>query len=315
MLQKSTILFTGGTGSLGINFIEYLYTQNFIGKIILFSRDEHKQARLQHRLEQSPFEVVFILGDVSHPDAVEKAFLYQPDIVIHAAALKHVAQGEDNPQEFIRTNITGTENLIRFTLRSSAKQFMLISSDKAASPGNLYGSTKLIAEKLTLDAQKYSSSTIFSAIRFGNFFGSRGSVVPILLGQKDECALRITSKESTRFSMSLHQSVSFLYRILKNDHKSGIYIPKCPSYRLGDLTEIIAEGKEVINTGLRKGEKLHESMLTPEESLFTLEEADYYLIQNADTPVRETSFSYHSNENKHRLSSTDLKKLLSAQEL
>jgi len=318
-LNNKTILITGGTGSFGSNFTKYLLKKSKAKKIIVFSRDELKQSKLKSQIQDKRLR--FFIGDVRDIERLQRAFS-NVDIVIHAAALKQIPSIEYNPIEAIKTNIIGTKNVINAALDNNVEKAMLVSSDKAVNPVNLYGATKLCAEKLFIQANSYSAGkkTRFSCVRYGNVIGSRGSVIPLFLKQKDRGILTITDKRMTRFWITLEQSVKFVANCIKKMKGGEIFIPKLPSMKILDLARIIAPEAEIKIIGIRPGEKLHEVLLSPEEATHSKEFDKYfviepefpfwkkiYLIKGKSLP---DGFKYSSDTNKKWLTPEKMKKIL-----
>ena len=275
MFDCQKILITGGTGSFGSNFAKFLLKNTQADKIIIFSRDEYKQ----HQLEQEIADVRLrlFLGDVRDLPRLQRA-LSGVDIVIHAAALKQVPALEYNPYEAIKTNVLGSQNVIEAALDQGVEKVLLISTDKAVQPINLYGSTKLSAEKLFVAGNSYGvKKTLFSVVRYGNVFGSRGSIIETL--QKNNGGkVKLTDPEMTRFWITLDQSFELVNFALENMEGGEIFIPKIPSMKVIDLFEAIAPGAEKEIIGIRPGEKLHEILLTEDESRHAIELEKYLVI-------------------------------------
>ncbi|MDO8592411.1 MAG: UDP-N-acetylglucosamine 4,6-dehydratase (inverting) [bacterium] len=275
-LKDKAILVTGGTGSFGKNFVKYLLENSQAKKIIIFSRDEFKQSQMQAEIKDD--RIRFFLGDVRDLPRLQRAF-HGVDIVVHAAALKQVPTLEYNPFEAVKTNILGSQNVAEAAIDQSVKKVLLISTDKAVQPINLYGSTKLCAEKLFINSNLYSADkTLFSCVRYGNVVGSRGSIVEFLLKNKDVRKVSITDERMTRFWISLEQSFKLVLFALENMGGGEIFVPRIPSMKLIDLFDALApkSAREII--GIRPGEKLHEVLLTEQESRHTLSLGNYYVI-------------------------------------
>lgn len=276
-LSGKTILVTGGTGSFGKKFIKKVLQQD-IKKVIVFSRDELKQYEMAQDFTDA--RVRFFIGDVRDKDRLYRAF-DGVDIVIHAAALKHVGACEYNPFEAIKTNINGAQNIIEAAIDRGVEKVIALSTDKAASPLNLYGATKLASDKLFVAANSYAGDkkTRFSVVRYGNVVGSRGSVVPFFQKIKEEGKLPITDERMTRFWITLEQGVQFVLDNLERMHGGEIFVPKIPSMKVTDLAAAIAPECEIEVIGIRPGEKLHEAMITEDDARQTLEYPTYFVIQ------------------------------------
>lgn len=325
-LDNQTILVTGGTGSFGHYFIQTIIDRGYKPKkIIVFSRDELKQYEMEQRFpcKKYPFMRYFI-GDVRDYSRLEMAFR-GVDIVIHAAALKHVPIAEYNPSECIHTNITGAENIVRAAFRNKVKKVLALSTDKAVSPINLYGASKLAAEKVFIAANNIRGEdpTLFSVVRYGNVVGSRGSVVPLYrrLIAEGADSLPITDPEMTRFWITLPQGIDFVLSNLALMTGGEIFIPKIPSMRMTDLAMSMKPGIKYHIIGIRPGEKLHEWMLTGDEALHSAEMDDRYVILSllskvsdweVDASFKElgTRFIYSSETNDAWLSSEQLQTML-----
>ena len=276
-LRDKTILITGGTGSFGKSFSQYLLTNSKLKKLIVFSRDELKQSQME--AEISDDRIRFFIGDVRDLPRLERAF-EGVDIVIHAAALKQVPALEYNPFEAVKTNILGSQNVIEAALNKEVEKVVLVSTDKAAMPVNLYGSTKLCAEKLFIAGNSYSSQgkTRFSAVRYGNVIGSRGSIVEKLILNKGAHTVQITEERMTRFWIDLEQAFQIVIFALENMEGGEIFIPKAPAMKLTDLFDILAPNAKRNVIGIRPGEKVHEILLTKEESRHAVELKDYFVV-------------------------------------
>lgn len=278
-LNDSSVLVTGGTGSFGQAFVRTLLEKTNVRKVIVFSRDELKQHEMKVIFEGHKDKLRFFIGDVRDKERLERSF-QGVDYVVHAAALKQVPALEYNPTEAIKTNILGTQNVLNVAIDKKVKKVLLISTDKAANPANLYGATKLCAEKLVVSGNFYSglSGTRLSVVRYGNVFGSRGSIISVIKKQKETGVVTITDERMTRFWITLEQGVKFVLESLEDMHGGEIFIPKIPSMGIKDLIDICAPGCELKYIGIRPGEKLHESLITPEEARTTREFDDYYII-------------------------------------
>lgn len=275
MLNNKTILITGGTGSFGKDFAKYIL-QNFKPKkVIIFSRDEFKQFHMQKEFNDPRLR--FFIGDVRDFSRLERAF-DGVDIVIHAAALKHVPILEYNPFEAVKTNILGSQNVIEAAINRKVKKVLLISTDKAVHPVNLYGSTKLCAEKLFVSGNSYSKDTNFSAVRYGNVIGSRGSVIETLKKNPNANKVHITDMNMTRFWIDLKQALELVLYALEHMEGGEVFVPKIPSMRLVDLFDAIAPKAKKEVVGVRSGEKIHEILLTGEEARNAVELDKYFII-------------------------------------
>ena len=281
MLNKKTILITGGTGSFGQKFTERILREYKPRKIIIYSRDEYKQYMMRSRFAKDDDQLRYFIGDVRDKDRLYRAFS-GVDVVIHAAALKHVTVAEYNPLEAIKTNIDGASNIIDAAIDRGVKQVVALSTDKAVNPINLYGATKLVSDKLFVSGNAYAggTQTRFSVVRYGNVTGSRGSVVPFFRRLVDEGLdeLPITDFSMTRFWITLDQGVDLVFRALREAKGGEVYVSKIPSYKITDLARAIGPKKQLKEVGIREGEKLHEVMITEEDSRFTYDYGDHYII-------------------------------------
>jgi UDP-N-acetylglucosamine 4,6-dehydratase len=276
---EQVILVTGGTGSFGRKFVEMMLAEYHPAKLIVFSRDELKQ----HEMRVAGFNhpsLRYFIGDVRDVDRLRRA-MHGVDIVIHAAALKQVPACEYNPMEAIKTNILGSSNVVEAALDANVKKVLALSTDKAVNPINLYGATKLAAEKLLVQSNSYAGgmATRFSCVRYGNVVGSRGSVVPIFLQQKASGKLTITDERMTRFWLTLEQGVRFVIQCVEKMHGGEVFVPKIPSMKIVDLAKAIAPGINLEVVGIRPGEKLHEVLISEDESRSTVEMEDMYVVQ------------------------------------
>lgn len=317
-LTGKTILVTGGTGSFGKKFVKRVLEYD-IKKIIIFSRDELKQFEMKQEFTDS--RVRFFLGDVRDKERLYRAF-DQVDIVVHAAAMKHVEACEYNPFEAIKTNVYGAQNIIEAAIDRGVEKVIALSTDKAAAPLNLYGATKLASDKLFVAANSYTGSknTQFSVVRYGNVIGSRGSVVPLFNKMKSKGKLTITDERMTRFWITLENGVEFVLTSLKDMVGGEIFVPKIPSMRIIDLAKVIAPEAEISIIGIRPGEKLHELMITNDDARNTVEFDRYYVITpqftwwgNKLTGGKKLSedFVYSSDTNADWLKIEELKELIS----
>lgn len=321
-IQNATILLTGGTGSFGKALINSLLSNpKFKGVIRIYSRDEFKQYQVQ-QLYPNDTRLRFFIGDVRDKDRLIRA-MAGADIAVHAAALKQVTVAEYNPFEVVKTNILGSQNVVDAALDSKISKAILISSDKAVHPINLYGATKMTAERLFIQGNVYAGKqqTYFSVCRYGNVLGSRGSVVPLFLKQKKTGILTITHPDMTRFWITLPQAAQFVLMCINEMQGGEIFVPKLPSVKIADLAKVIAHEAQVKIAGVRNGEKLHEELITEEESRQTMEFANHYIVypyiaflsEHSHHALAESSrklsqkpFSYRSDTNSKWLSSTQL---------
>ncbi len=280
--KDKTILITGGTGSFGKKFTRIALEEKQPKKIIIFSRDELKQ----HEMKMHGFDhasLRYFIGDVRDRERLVRA-MNGVDIVVHAAALKQVPTCEYNPMEAIKTNIMGTANVVEAALDAGVKKVMTISTDKAVNPVNLYGATKLAAEKLTVQSNAYAagSATRYSCVRYGNVVGSRGSVVPLFLKQRAGGTVTITDERMTRFWLSLEQGVRFVMNCIEQMEGGEVFVPKIPSTKVIDLASAIAPDARLNIIGIRPGEKLHEVLISQDEARNTIELDRMYVIQPAE---------------------------------
>ena len=278
MLHNTTILLTGGTGSFGHTFIQMTLEKYNPKKIIVFSRDEMKQWEMA-KLFKDDSRIRFFIGDVRDRDRLYRA-LDNVDYVVHAAATKIVPTAEYNPFECIKTNINGAMNVIDACIDKKVKRCVALSTDKASSPINLYGATKLVSDKLFVAGNAYSSeeSTKFSIVRYGNVMGSRGSVIPFFYSLKDTGVLPITNFKMTRFMISLEESVELVWQAFEDMLGGEIYVKKIPSMKVTDIAKVISPSAVLHEVGIRPGEKLHEQMISVEDAATTFEYDSYYKI-------------------------------------
>lgn len=297
-LKDKTILVTGGTGSVGKNLIKLLSEKSKAKKIIVFSRDEFKQSVMQAEFKDEP-RLRFFLGDIRDLRRLERAFS-GVDIVVHASALKQVPIIEYNPFEAVQTNILGTQNVIDAAINAKVEKVLLISSDKAAHPINLYGATKLCAERLIISGNAYSGGkTKFSAVRYGNVLGSRGSLVEILLKNKANKELYITDERMTRFWIGLDKAFDLVLFGLKNMEGGEVFIPKAPAMKVKELFDIVSPDAKLKKIGIRPGEKIHEILLTRDEARHSIDVGDYYVIlpeKNSSVPNQQKFKKYKGKE-------------------
>ncbi len=317
---NASILITGGTGSFGKAFLDALLTQHSPRRVVIFSRDELKQYEMKQQWGDDP-RVRFFLGDIRDLNRLTLA-LHGVDLVVHAAALKQVDTAEYNPTEYVKTNILGSENVIQASIAAGVKKVVALSTDKASSPINLYGATKLTADKLFISSNHYSFArgTSFSVVRYGNVMGSRGSVVPFFRHLAEEgTPLPITDFRMTRFWITLTQAVDFVLSCFDDMQGGELYVPRIPSMRVTDLAEAIAPGAPLVEVGIRPGEKLHEEMVSLEDARRAVRRSDRYLVlptlsewgftNSAGEAVPE-GFSYTSDTNERWLSVDELRRLL-----
>jgi UDP-N-acetylglucosamine 4,6-dehydratase len=279
-LTGQVVLVTGGTGSFGRKFVDTVLAETKVKKLIVFSRDELKQHDMASRLRDD--RIRFFIGDVRDVERIHRAF-HGVDLVVHAAALKQVPACEYNPLEAVKTNVLGAANIINAAIDCGVKRVLALSTDKAVNPVNLYGATKLCAEKLFVQANSYSGfdGTRFACARYGNVMGSRGSVIQVFREQRQAGRITITDKRMTRFWITLDQGVRFVVKCLSLTHGGEVFVPKIPSMNIMDLAECIAPGCKVEITGIRPGEKLHEVLVSADESRTGKEFDDMFVLQPA----------------------------------
>jgi UDP-N-acetylglucosamine 4,6-dehydratase/5-epimerase len=317
---QESVLVTGGTGSFGKKFVEIMLREYRPHRLVIFSRDELKQ----HEMRSSGFDhpsLRYFIGDVRDVERLRRAFS-GVTVVVHAAALKQVPACEYNPFEAIQTNIMGARNVIDAAIDEGVRRILALSTDKAVNPINLYGATKLCAEKAFVQANAYAGAreTRFSCARYGNVVGSRGSVIPIFLEQRRRGKITITDPRMTRFWLTLEHGVKFVIRCLEQMHGGEIFVPKIPSMRLLDLAETIAPGCRVEHIGIRPGEKLHEVLVSEDESRQTLATEDMYVIQPShpwwksenwvNAKALPEGFRYSSDTNEQWLTRSELEELV-----
>jgi UDP-N-acetylglucosamine 4,6-dehydratase len=326
VLEKASILVTGGTGSFGKAFIKTILERApDIKRLVVFSRDELKQFEMEQIFPTSKYPAIrYFIGDVRDLDRLRRA-MEGVDTVVHAAALKQVPTAEYNPFECIKTNILGAQNVIEACMDSGVSRVVALSTDKAAAPINLYGATKLCADKLFIAANnvKGGRDLRFSVVRYGNVLGSRGSVIPFFLERKKSGVLPITDPLMTRFSISLQAGVDMVVWTLKNSLGGEIFVPKIPSYRITDVAQAIGPDCEHRIVGVRPGEKIHEEMITASDSLNTVDIGKYFAIlpsagkysvdyyaKRFDGSVVPAGFAYNSGTNPSFLSLEQLRVLI-----
>lgn len=278
VLSGKNILITGGTGSFGRAFVKYLLNNHKPAKIIIYSRDEIKQWHMQSEFSQHPI-LRFFIGDVRDKDRLKRA-MNGVDIVIHAAALKIVPTAEYNPFEVIKTNIEGAMNLVDACIDCGVDRVVALSTDKASSPSNIYGATKLVSDKVFIGGNAYSSptKTKFSVVRYGNVMGSRGSVIPFFMNLPNDCDVPITDERMTRFMITLEQGVELVISALSNMCGGEIYVKKLPSMKIMDIKKACKPDAGIKLIGIRPGEKIHEQMIGIDDALYTYEYQSYFKI-------------------------------------
>lgn len=319
-LDNASVLITGGTGSLGKALITYLMKNTSVRRIAIYSRDELKQHNLRNEIGDDS-RIRWFIGDIRDIERLKRA-LHGVDFVIHTAALKQVDTGEYNPMEFIKTNVLGSQNVIDASIEAGVKKVVALSTDKASSPINLYGATKLTADKLFVAANNYSHGygTTFCVVRYGNVMGSRGSVIPFwrTLAEQGK-PLPITDLRMTRFWISIDQAVKFVMDSLEIMQGGELYVPRIPSMRITDLASAVASKAELVEVGMRPGEKLHEEMISADDSRRTILLNDRYVV----TPVvaewgyeepagsrMPEGMAYQSNTNDLWMSQEDIRMFL-----
>lgn len=318
MLNNKSILITGGTGSLGKELVKTIFTKwPDVKRVVVYSRDEQKQFQMAQEYPTDDFRAIrFFIGDVRDRDRLQRAFS-GIDYVIHAAAMKHVHIAEYNPDECVKTNVGGAENVIQAALSSGVSKVVALSTDKACAPINLYGATKLTSDKLFIAANNVRGwkDISFSVVRYGNVMGSNGSVIPFFLEKKKTGILPITDPNMTRFNISLQDGVGMVLHALEHAWGGELFVPKIPSYRILDLAEAIGPDCEHKIVGIRPGEKIHEEMITASDSFTTYDLGKYYVIlpqtprwdlgeyikSFSATPVTQ-GFKYSSGDNAEFLS-------------
>jgi UDP-N-acetylglucosamine 4,6-dehydratase/5-epimerase len=329
MFTNSTILVTGGTGSFGMSFVRTVLQRYKPKKLIVYSRDELKQFEMQQEFPAiSGGPMRYFIGDIRDLPRLKTA-MEGVDYVVHAAALKQVPTAEYNPFEAVKTNVLGSQNVIDAAINSGVNKVIALSTDKAAAPINLYGATKLTADKLFVAANHYSGGhdISFSVVRYGNVMGSRGSVIPFFMKQKKNGVLTLTDKKMTRFNILLEQGVDFVIQCFEKMWGGELFVPKLPSYKLIDVAKAIAPNCKHEFVGIRPGEKLHEEMITATDSLNSLEFKEYYVIlpaaqphwdvkkfilESNGTPGKKVldNFCYSSNTNVDFLTAEELRTLI-----
>jgi len=321
IFEGSSVLITGGSGSFGKAFLQELLDNHNPSRVVVFSRDELKQYEMRQSMGEDT-RVRYFIGDIRDRDRLRMAF-HGVDYVVHAAALKQVDTAEYNPMEFVKTNVIGSDNVMQAAIDAGVKKVVALSTDKASSPANLYGATKLTADKLFISGNHYAAGydTTFSVVRYGNVMGSRGSVIPFFRKLAEENKpFPITDRRMTRFWITLPQAVQFVVDSFEDMAGGELYVPRIPSMRVTDLVQAFNPNAELVDIGIRPGEKLHEEMISSEDSRRTLRRVDRYVVLPtlADwgfTPPAgvqvEDGFSYTSDNNDQWLSVDDLRAMLS----
>jgi UDP-N-acetylglucosamine 4,6-dehydratase len=321
-LADASVLVTGGTGSFGSKFVEILLARHRPGRLVVFSRDELKQSEMRARFADDP-RLRFFIGDVRDRERLVRA-MHGVDTVVHAAALKQIPACEYNPFEAIQTNVMGGKNVIDAAIDCGVKRVIALSTDKAVNPINLYGATKLCMEKLFVDgnAYGYSRGTRLACVRYGNVVGSRGSVIPLFKAQHAEGTVTVTDPKMTRFWITLEQGVDLVARCLERMRGGEIFVPKIPSMRVMHLAEAVAPGCRVQFTGIRPGEKLHEVLISEDESRQAVELPDMFVIEPilpvwgyrpwTEGQSLPGGYRYASDTNPHVLSADEMRGLADA---
>jgi UDP-N-acetylglucosamine 4,6-dehydratase len=322
IIAGSSILITGGTGSFGKAFLKHALVNEDPARIVVYSRDELKQYEMRQYLGADT-RVRYFLGDIRDRDRLKTAF-HGVDYVVHAAALKQVDTAEYNPMEFVKTNILGSENVLQAAIDAGVRKVIALSTDKASSPANLYGATKLTADKLFVAANHYAAGyeTRFSVVRYGNVMGSRGSVIPYFQElAKTGKPLPITDIRMTRFWITLPSAVQFVVQCLNEMVGGELFVPRIPSMRVIDLAQAISPSSPTIEIGIRPGEKLHEEMISEEDSHRTFRRRDSFIVaptlaewgwKAPNGELVEPGFSYTSDKNDRWLSTDELRSLIQA---
>ncbi|MBK9564363.1 MAG: UDP-N-acetylglucosamine 4,6-dehydratase (inverting) [Saprospiraceae bacterium] len=326
MLNNKSILITGGTGSLGQALTKSILEKNpYIKRMVIYSRDEQKQFQRPQNTRETKYPCLrYFIGDVRDYHRLKRAF-QSVDYVIHAAAMKHVHIAEYNPDECVKTNVGGAENVIRAALETDVEKVVALSTDKACAPINLYGATKLTSDKLFIAANNIRGNKpiTFSVVRYGNVMGSNGSVIPFFLKKRNEGVLPITDPNMTRFNISLEDGVKMVMHALEVAWGGELYVPKIPSYKIVDVAEAIGPHCKHGLVGIRPGEKIHEEMITSSDSFTTYDLGEYYVIlpqiptwdiqkfigHFKAVPV-EKGFNYSSGQNSEWLNVEDLRNLI-----
>lgn len=321
VFRGASVLITGGTGSFGQVCVKTLLEQTGARRVIVLSRDELKQSQMQETFAKHLDRLRFFLGDVRDVSRLQRAF-HGVDVVIHAAALKQVPMLELNPWDAVQTNVIGTQNVINAAIDQGVRRVLFISTDKAANPANLYGASKLCAEKLVINGNEYAGGrTLMSAVRYGNVLGSRGSILKLIDDQRKEGVVKLTHPDMTRFWITLDQGVELVLKAVERMRGREIFIPKIPSMKVKDMLTTLAPECRVEVIGIRPGEKMHEMLVTPEEGRHACELEDVYAIYPEHNTGRDhrkelggqtlpEGFSYTSDKNKDWLDAARLKSLI-----
>lgn len=319
-LDNSSVLITGGTGSLGKSLVKYFLSHTQVRRVVIYSRDELKQQAMRIELNNDS-RLRWFIGDIRDLERLKRAF-HNVDYVIHAAALKQVDTGEYNPIEFIKTNVLGSQNVIDAAIDSGVKRVVALSTDKASSPINLYGATKLTADKLFVAANNYSFSygTIFSVVRYGNVMGSRGSVIPFFQSLAEQGKpLSITDLRMTRFWISIQEAVKFVVSSLEIMTGGELYVPRIPSMKITDLAKAVSPKAELIEIGMRPGEKLHEEMISADDSRRTIIMENRFVVMPVaaewgysapEGELMEEGVAYRSDTNSHWMTESDIREFI-----
>jgi UDP-N-acetylglucosamine 4,6-dehydratase len=325
-LNHKAVLITGGTGSFGKAFVRKLISQYpKLSRLVIYSRDELKQFEMSQEFSHKEYPFIrYFLGDVRDRERLVRA-CKDIDVVIHAAALKQVPAAEYNPDEFVKTNIIGAQNVIHACIENEVANVVALSTDKAAAPINLYGATKLCSDKLFISANNIKGKTDikFSVVRYGNVMGSRGSVIPFFIKKRKEGVLPITDPEMTRFNITLEDAINLVLYAIESAWGGEIFVPKIPSYRITDMASAICPKCEQKVVGVRPGEKIHEEMITSSDSFTTYDIDKYYVILPQETRFEleqfihnfgakkvENGFTYNSGSNSEWLTPTQIQELI-----
>jgi len=329
MLNNKVILITGGTGSFGKKFIEFVFNKFSPKEIRVFSRDELKQFEMREIFSTDKFPIKYFIGDIRDRERLFRVS-HGVDFIIHAAALKQVPTAEFNPFETVKTNVLGAQNVIEAALDNNVEKVIALSTDKACNPINLYGATKLASDKMFAAANHWQGihKTTFSVVRYGNVMGSRGSVIPFFLKKKKDGVLPITDEKMTRFSITLDEAVKFVVTSLDKMQGGELFVPKIPSMIITELVKAIAPDAKIEIIGIRPGEKLHELMISSDDAVNTIEFDNYFVIQPAHpwwdnikySEVHggkkvDENFSYSSEKNNDWLDAKELIKIINRLDL